>query len=85
MGPGPRENSLEKSGYVMLERPKPHLAISGPLKAVANFLAPLSIGLLLILLAGASAFYTHAERADDRLEASRRQALRGAVETRDAR
>lgn len=80
MGPGPEGNDLEKSGYVMLERPKPALAISGPVKAVSRFIAPLAIGLLLILLAGASAFYTHAGRADDSLEASRRQALRGGVE-----
>src|SRR5689334_21697035 len=80
MGPGPEKNELEQPGYVMLERPKPALAISNPVKAVSHFIAPLAIGLLLILLAGASAFYTHAGRADDSLEASRRLALRGGVE-----
>src|SRR5690348_11885990 len=80
MGLSPRGKYLEPSGYMLPGRQSPVLSISGPLKAVSRFIAPLSIGLLVLLLMGAVSFYSHAHLADDSLDSHRRQALRGGIE-----
>ena len=78
MGPGPDEKYLEQSGYLTPD--KVSVAIPGALKMASRFIPLLSIGLLVALLAGAFAFYSHGRLADDRLETVHRHALRSAIE-----
>src|SRR3954464_14795008 len=78
MGPGPDEKYLEQSGY--LTPNKMSVALPGALKMASRFIPLLSIGLLVALLAGAFAFYSHGRLADDRLETAHRHALRSAIE-----
>src|SRR6187455_3303460 len=80
MGSGPDEKYLEESGYLTPKRSSPPLAIPGALKAASRLIPPLSLGLLVALLVGVLAFYTHARLADDRLETALRNALRSGIE-----
>jgi len=80
MGLRPEEKCLEQSGYLRPAKQSPAVVIPGPLRMVSRFIAPLSIGLMLVLMAGAFAFYSHARLADESLGVKQRLALRVGIE-----